>query len=259
MIENRNIQELLALRRLTVALSNLLTQQVRGYLSTLAPLLRPRAVLGEYVQSGTKEAVRGADAAFKDLQELYAAVAVAPPFNLHEELNPPVEVVSTALELTAFDYGYTARAGNDEKAMIVTSPLRWVLSYSGFGIGRLRELVATRDRSVVELKEFVLHHLILHVVMTRQEGVTGILDKLHFPVKSETITGFGKLPVTCITSAISTGLPADEVIIESTEISGRNVFEEIVNVNDVAKLRDPLRERLIELVKNHDEGLLKAT
>jgi hypothetical protein len=258
-IESRNTQELLALRRLTVALSTLLTQQVRAYLSTLAPLLRPRAVLGEYVEGGAKEAARGADAAFKDLQENYAAVAAAPPFNLSGELTPPVEIISTALELTVFEYSYTARAGGAEKSVVVTSPLRWILSYSGFGIGRLRELVATRDRSAVELREFLLHHLILHTVLTRQEGVTGILDTLHFPVKSETIDGLGKLPVTSITSAVSTGLPADEVIIESTEISGRNVFEEIVNVDDVVKLRDPLRERLIELIKSHDEGLLKTT
>ncbi len=44
--------------------------------------------------------------------------------------------------------------------------------------------------------------------------------------------------------------------VESTEISGRNVFEEVVNVADIVKMRDPLRERLIELVKSHDPNLL---
>ena len=41
----------------------------------------------------------------------------------------------------------------------------------------------------------------------------------------------------------------DDVIIESTEVSGMDAFEEVVNVDDIAALRDPLRERLLEIVK----------
>jgi hypothetical protein len=257
-IESNNTQELIALRRLTVAVSKLLGEQVRAYLSTLAPLLRPRAVFGEYVQGSTKESARGADVAFKDLQGVYASVAAAPPFNLPGELTPPVEVISTALELTPFEYRHAASAGDAEKKVVVTSPLKWTLNYSGFGLGRLRELVATRDRASRELKEHLLHMLILHVVVTRQEGVARILETLHFPIKSETVEGLGRLPVTYITSAVSTGLPPDAVIIESTEVSGRDVFEEVVEVDDIVKLHDPLKERLVELVEKQGGGLIKA-
>jgi len=51
-------------------------------------------------------------------------------------------------------------------------------------------------------------------------------------------------------SAISTRLPADELVIESTELSGTDAFEEIANIDDIAALRDPLRERLLEAVKD---------
>ena len=41
------------------------------YLATLAPLLRPKMVLGDYVEDGSKESTRRSDKAFKELQAIY--------------------------------------------------------------------------------------------------------------------------------------------------------------------------------------------
>jgi hypothetical protein len=45
------------------------------------------------------------------------------------------------------------------------------------------------------------------------------------------------------------------VIIESTELSGSDAFEEVVSLDDVAKLRNPLKDQLEELVKAHGQAL----
>ncbi len=50
MEEGYTKESLLVLRRLTRAISDLLREPVKGYLSALAPLLRPRSTLGEHVQ-----------------------------------------------------------------------------------------------------------------------------------------------------------------------------------------------------------------
>ena len=60
---------------------------------------------------------------------------------------------------------------------------------------------------------------------------------------------FGELPITQIDGAIPTILPPDDVIIESTEISGKPAFEELVNLDSIVNLVDPLKDRLIELIK----------
>jgi len=254
--EGYSIQELLVLRKLTVAASKLLTEQMKEYLATLAPLLRPKAVLGDYVDSSTKEAARGADRNFKELQSLYEAVATAKPFNLPAELKPPIEIVSATLEFTPLEYSHAANAGGQDKTVTVTSPLTWVLNYSGFSLGRLRELVSDRSRSGKELKEFVLHYLVLHVVISRQKGITDILNALHFPISAnERAPGLGELPITYVRSTISTIRPPDNVIIESTDISGRDVFEEVINIDDIVKLHDPLKDRLIEIVSSHGRNL----
>ncbi|MGH9900935.1 MAG: hypothetical protein ACRD68_03745 [Pyrinomonadaceae bacterium] len=258
MDEGYSIQRLLVLRKLTVTVSKLLSEQMREYLTTLAPLLRPKTVLGDYIQSNLKEPSRaGAEKAFKELQALYERVAGSKPFNLPTELKPPVEVVSTALEFTPLEYVHAARTEQESKNVTVTSPLTWVLNYSGFPLGRLRQIVADRNRSSTELREFVLHYLVMHVVLSKQTGVTQIFNTLHFPITSDHyLPELGQLPITHVSSSVSTHRPPDNVIIESTEISGRNVFEEVINIDDIVKMSDPLRERLLELVKSQDPSLL---
>lgn len=255
MEEGYDIQRLLVLRKLTRAVADLLRASMREYLSTLAPLVRPRAVLGDYVQSNTRETSKIADSAFKELQAVYETVARAAPFNLSGELKPPVEIISTALEMTPMEYSYEAQTERESKSVTVVSPLKWMLTYSGFAPGRLKELLRDRGRSGEEVQRFVLHYMVLHVVMLKQSGVTDILDALHFPVTSGTEADFGQLPLTYISSSISTVRPPDSVIIESTEISGMDVFEEVVSLEDIARLRDPLKQRLLELVQSYGEEL----
>jgi hypothetical protein len=249
-------QKLLLLRRLTRAVGDTLRGQLKEYLGTLTPLLRPRTVLGEFIAGGPKESVGGAEKAFKELQTAYEAVAAGKPYNLPKELKAPVELSSSALEFAPFEYAHTAKTERETKAVAVTSPLRWVLSYSGFGPRRLREVLAAKNRNLEEVQEFVLHTLLLQVVLARQAGVGKILEALHFPVSTGKRPEFGELPLTYVTSSVTTVLPPDDVIIESTEISGMDAFEEVVSVDDIVGLRDPLREQLLELVRKHAEALL---
>lgn len=254
MDERFSTKNLLVLRKLTRAIADLLRNQVREYLTTLSVLLRPKSVLGEFVE-GNKEFVKGADQAFKEVVSLYEAVAVGKPFNLPKELQPPLEVLSSVPEITPLEYAHAAKMNGETKTVTVTSPLKWVLSYSGFAPKRLRELLATRAPGK-EVQHFVLHTLMLHVILGRAVGMKKILDALHFPVTTGRLPGFGELPVTFVTAEITTLLPPDAVIIESTEISGMDAFEEVVNIDDIVQLTDPLKQRLLELVKSHGEELL---
>jgi hypothetical protein len=255
MEQDYNKEKLLALRKLTRATTDLLRGQIKEYLGTLAPLLRPQAILGGYIQGTTKDIVKGADLAFKELQALYESVAGSKLYNLPRELKPPIDIVSTSLDMTVMEYEYTASHDNEGKSILITSPLKWVLTYTGFAPGRLREMLAIRRRDVNELRSFVLHYLVMHVVVSKQSGISGILDALHFPMSSGRSPEFGDLPITYISSSVTTLRPPDDVIVESAEVSGMDAFEEIVNINDIARMRDPLKDRLIEVVKSYDGSL----
>ena len=258
MDERFNTKRLLSLRKLTRAAADLLRGQLREHLATLAPLLRPRSVLGDYAKGTVKESVRGADTAFKELQAQYESVAAARPFGLPKELTAPVDAVGVGLEIAPVEYVHQAKTDGQSKAVAVTMPLRWVLSYSGHGPRRLRELLANPDRASNELGQTVLHTLVLHLVLNRQPGLGQLFEGLRFPASSGKLPGLGELPVVFLTAAVPTVRPPDDVIMESTEISGMDAFEEVVDPDELLRLRDPLREHLVELALVHG-GLASPT
>jgi hypothetical protein len=256
MNEPYSTNRLLVLRKMTRAIADLLRGQLLDHLTTLVPLLRAKTVFGDYVGSPTRENVPGAEKAFKELQSLYEAVAGAKPFNLPRELNSPVEILTSVLEITPVEYPHLAKSDKESKQVNVTTPLKWTLSYAGFAPKKLRELLADRDRSTAALQQAVVQQLMLHVILARQTGVAKLLEALHFPLSTGKRPEFGELPVPYIASVLTTVRPPDEVIIESTEISGTHAFEEVVNVENLLQFSDPWYAQLVELVRTHGADLL---
>jgi hypothetical protein len=251
-----SVQSLLVLRKLTRAITDAVRVQMSEYLKTLSPLLRPKAVLGDYVQGGPKEPSRKSDKAFATLQALYDAVAGARPYNLPKELNPPLSFSSNDLEITPLDYYHLAKSGTENRKIKVRSPLTWVLTYSGYPPNRLQELLDTKARSIEELQRFVLNYLVLHVATTSEPGLTQVFEALHFPLTTSKSQEFGDLPITRIGIGIATSRPSDAVMIESAELTGMDNFEEIVKVEDIAQVTDPLKERLLAIARQQAPELV---
>lgn len=249
--ERYSTQRMLVLRRLTRAISDLLRGQLREYLSALAPMFRPASLLGEYVQGSTKGTLVTSERAFDELKSVFATSASSKPFSLTRELRSPIEIISSALEMSPLEYAYEVKTEPQNKTVVVTSPLKWVLTYTGFSPTRLRALLADRHRIDEETARFVLHYAALHVMVSKQASISQILDALHFGVSTLRWSEFGELPLTCVACSVPTIRPPDEVILESTEVSGRDVFEEIVDVDAIQNLRDPFKESLVELIKSH--------
>jgi hypothetical protein len=259
MDERYTIQKLLVLRKVTRAVADELRGQLKGHLTTLAPLFRPRNILGEQVRGGVKESAKGSEKVFQDLLALYSPIAATKLYDLPKALTPPLELPGSALEISPVEQSYTAKTDKETKTITITSPLKWILSYSGYGPKQLRDLLATRaSRTGDELGQTVLHFCALHLMLNvvKQTGLAELLGGLRFSVASSRVPEFGDLPVTVLTAAIPTLRPPDEVIIESTEISGAPVFEEVVDIDGIINLRDPLRARAIELVNATDASLL---
>jgi len=251
MEERYSTERLLVLRKLTRAMADLLRGQLKNYISTLAPLMHPKSVLGNYVGSQAYEVSRTGEKAFNELRERYQALVKSRDFNLPPDFKSPLEVINPKLEMTPVEYDYVATGDGQSKTVRVTLPLKWALSYAGFAPARLAALLSNKRSSGDELQQFVLHSLMMASVVSRQTGICQILETLHFPLSIDSSEKSGNLPVCYISSSVSTRRPSDEVIVESTEISGMDVFEEIVNIEDVARLRDPLKEQLTALVQDY--------
>jgi hypothetical protein len=227
-----------------------------AYLKTLTPLLRPKALLGEYVQGGPREPSRKADKAFADLQALYEKVAPTRPFNLPRELSVPLSLNPVGLEITPLDYYHVAQSGSDTRKIKVRCPLTWVLTYTDFPPTRLQELLDTKARSVEELQRFVLNYLVLHLATTSEPDLMQVFEALHFPLKTAKAREFGELPITHIGIGISTTRPSDALIVQSAELTGMDAFEEVVKVEDIAALADPLKQRLLDIARQQAPELV---
>ncbi|HQQ77725.1 MAG TPA: hypothetical protein PLB01_10250 [Thermoanaerobaculia bacterium] len=258
MDEGFDLQKLRSLRKLTRAIAESLRSELREHLTTMTLLLRPRTILGDFVEGSVKGEVKGADAAFRDLRSRYESVAGGRPFGLPKELNPPIEILSSNVELVPLEYPHVAKSGSESKTVTVTQPLTWILTYSGLAPTRLRELMAAKIPDSAQVKDVILHALVLDTVLTKQPGLLAVFEALRFPVVTQKLPGLGELPVTCISSSVRTVRPPDDVLIESTEISGLNAFEEVVNAEDIVEMQDPFREKLLEVIKANAPEALKG-
>lgn len=250
------VQSLLVLRKLTRAVTDVVRVQMTEYLKVLTPLLRPKAVLGDYVLGGPKEPSRKSDKAFADLQALYDSVAGARPFILPRELTAPLSFPGVGLEITPLDYFHVAQSGNITRKIRIRCPLTWVLTYTDFPPNRLQELLDTKARSVEELQRFVLNYLVIHLAATSDPALRQLFESLHFPLTTSKAPQFGELPITRIGIGIATTRPSDAIVIESAELTGMDVFEEVVQVEDIARLSDPLKDRLLDIVRNEAPELV---
>ena len=252
-----SVRSLLVLRKLTRAIADAVRQQMTEYLATLAPLLRPQTVLGDYIQGGAKEATRKADKALKDLQGLYEGIAGTRPYVIPRELATPIRFLATDLEITPVDYPHVVQSGSEKRTIQVRSPLTWTLTYTGFAPSRLPELAKANFKGGDELQQFVLAYLLMHVVTTNSPGLLKAFDALHFPITSTTLPDFGQLPITRIgIVGVSTSRPADAVIVESAELTGMDAFEEVINVDQLSTLRDPFKERLLAIAREQAPDLV---
>ena len=251
-----NIQSLLLLRKLTRAIAGTLRNQLAGHLKALTPVLRPEMVLGKLIQGGQKEWIVKSDQAFKELRELYDGLAAKEPFNLRIDMTPPFDIGGLSLEITPAEYTHVIGSGQGSRRITVRSPLTWTVSYGGFTPSLFHQLLDSRTRPPNQLQRFILAYLSMHLVTKMQPGVVTLLNDLRFPVTTTKDPEFGDLPITRVTAGIATERPADAVIIESAELTGMDGFEEVVRVEDIQRLRDPLKEQLLEIAKEQTPTLV---
>jgi hypothetical protein len=239
-------EELSDLRTKTEAVSELLRRQLAGHLETIRPLLAPQRVLGKHVRAGQRSEVRGADQAFEELKERYARVA-SQPFGLPKELVEHPISIEGKLMLYPWEYTHALEEG---QAITMTSPVCWVLAYSsGYTPSQLRKAFASKEtRRTEDVRQFVASAVALELLIEKQPEIVSLLRDLRYEVRPETCDGLGDLPVVAIRSCLSSFRPSDEVIQTATRFSGVPAFIELIDVEAVRNLRDPLREQIEGIV-----------
>ena len=134
--------------------------------------------------------------------------------------------------MSPVEYTHVASSPGGERQILVRKPLMWALSYAGYAPARLPELLDARVRGD-ELQKFIVSHLALQQVVQHQTGLTRLFEALHLRLGTTKMTALGDLPVNCIALAVGTDLPADDVILQSADLTGMDSFEEVVRAATV--------------------------
>jgi len=242
-------EQLPRLHNLTAEVQKICRGQLRSYLDTLAPLFRPRRVLGERMEGAGKESVVGADQTFAELREIYFK-ACGRPFDLRKELTSPLESVGTQLGLYEWEYVYEVRTERETRAITVVSPLTWVVAYpSTYSLSMLRQVMAGKqERNADGVQSFVLRACLMHLQFGKLPELKTLFEGLRYRVEVRKSPQLGELPLVTVSAPIRTVRPADDLLVTATALSGRAGFEEVMDDEQAANIADPLQQQILKVL-----------
>ena len=236
------------LRQASQKITQFLQQRLNGYFATLTPLFAPRKVLGEFMESAFQDKVPGADGNFIELQEAFKEIA-GETFEIPAKLNAPIPNIRNQLEVYPWEYRY--RIGDDAADWVtITSPVRWVLAYAGgYSLSDLLEQQANGEPADADdLRRLIVHGLTMSKLIEMSPAVRQLLEDLRFPLTVETSEASGKLPYVVINSEVPAFRPQDDLIRTVTQLSGKPVFEELIDTAEIDAMTDPFKGKLAEFI-----------
>ncbi len=239
------MEQLGDLRAKTDAIAQALHGHLSGFINTLRPLLSPASLLGEHVRGGSDEDADSGDRAFEELKQRYSECA-GKPYSLPKELKIDPIGVEGKLELHPWEYSHTLSDPSGDKVITITCPLRWILVYrSGYTPSELRKiLLAQENRRAEDVRQFVTSAIALQMQLERRPDVTALLKELRYEVEPMDATGFGNLQLVTVNACLPSFRPPDDLIRTATQFSGVSAFIELLDLDAVARIEDPAKQRI---------------
>jgi hypothetical protein len=254
--ESLNVEQLLQLHTLTKDVAKFCQKQLRSYLETMALLFRPRRILGDAMEGTERDSAGNTERNVAELRETYRRVALR-PFDLRPELTLPLESVSTQIQLYEWEYLHTTKTDRGPRNIRVTSPLTWVLAYSStYSLAMLRQVLAGQEeRNAESVRAFVLRACLMNLQLTRFPAIGDLLAGLRYRVEVRHSPQMGDLPLVTVSAPFKTVRPPDSLVNVASGLAGGTSFAEVLDVDSVKNLRDPLRHEITEIFRSHGEEL----
>jgi hypothetical protein len=175
------------------------------------------------------------------------------PFDLRPELRPPLESVATQLQFEEWEYTHAAETDRGWQSIRVTAPLTWLISYgSPYSLATLRNVVAgSGRRDAHAVQAFVLHACLMHELFAKVPALTDLLAGLRCKVEVRKSPQLGELPLVTVSAPFRTFRPADKLVAMASGLAGGASFSEVLDVESVRNLSDPLRDEIAGLIQRH--------
>ena len=241
-----DLDGLLAYREITERISGFLNKRLRGHLSALSPLLTPARMLGKHV--GAREQGPRADEVFAELSEKFQPCCGS-PFNLKPDLDQEsMSSIGSKIQVYPYEYNYEAQGSKSAKAVSMASPIRWVVTYgSEYSLTQLRSVLAAPGEHR-PIRQFVLNAVTFQVILGRSPGLAQLLNDLRYEIHVQALPGLEKLPMVTIGVRVPSFRPPDDLLLTAIRLSGVSSFIELIDIDAVRSLEDPLRTEIEALL-----------
>ena len=110
-------------------------------------------------------------------------------------------------------------------------------------------LAGKGERRVEHIRQFVVNALVAQATFAHAPGLAALFADLRYQVQTDYATDLPKLPLTTISFGLPSFRPGDDLILSATTFSGVAAFVELIDVDALGRLQDPLKTRLQELVR----------
>lgn len=254
--ETLNLEQLLQLHALTKDVAKFCQKQLRGYLDTIALLFRPRRTLGDAIEGSDRESAVGSERNVVEFRDLYQRVC-GRPFDLRPDLTFPLESVSTQIQLYDWEYLHSTNTDRGWRAIKVTSPLTWVLAYSSnYSLSMIRQVLAGKEaRDSDAVRAFVLRACLMQLQFAKFPAIADLLGGLRYRVEVRHSPEMGDLPLVTISAPFATVRPSDTLVSMASGLAGGTSFAEVLDVETVRNLEDPIRQEVAGIFRRHGQEL----
>ncbi len=79
-------------------------------------------------------------------------------------------------------------------------------------------------------------------------GLSQLLEDLRYDVETRELDDLGGLQVVMLRAPVETFLPPDDFILQITQLSGVDAFQEIIDQEAIERVPDPLKEALSKII-----------
>lgn len=244
LIKEIKLDEMAQLRDTSQKIAATLLKELEGHLKTLTPLFSPRKVLGEFMQSASRDKVVGAEKNFSALEENYKAI-MRDGFDLSAKLSTPLPAIANKLEV--YPWCYLDEVGGAKGTISFRSPVRWVLTYAcSHDLSWLLEARMKGEAVSYEgVSPFVINSLTMWLLLGSSPGLKRLLEALGYRLSIEKQPGVaGDLPLVVLSSALPAFRPQDDLVKMVSQLSGAASFEEIVDIDSLEGMDDPFKRKI---------------
>ena len=178
--------------------------------------------------------------------------AVAPalypklPYDVLRDFTPVVRIATTPLLLTV----NAAVPAKDVQSFIALSKSKQGgLSFASSGNGSAQHLAAARFMLATQTR-------MTHVPYKGSgQAIVDLLAALRYKLEVRRSPELGDLPLVTLSAPFATIRPADHLVTVASGLAGGTTFAEVLDLQSVRTLKDPLREEVEKILRSHGQEL----